>query len=274
MVISLFHGLLLTVPSRLETKRVSESSLAKRQMYLVAQSVRLFATLWTVACQTPSPWDFSGIFFISFSRGSSCPNDGTHIPSVSCIAGKFFTHCAIGCCSFSPVRLFSTPGIAAHQASLSFTISQSLLKLMSIESVMPSNHLILCRPLLLLPSIFPSISVFSDKSVLHITWPKYWSFCFSINHSNEYSGRISFRIDCFYLLAAQGTLKSLIQHHCLKASILQGSAFFTVQLSHPYMTTRKTIALTIQIFVSKVMCLLFNILSRLVIAFLRRSSIF
>ena len=148
----------------------------------------------------------------------------------------------------------------------------SLLKLMSIELVMPSNHLILCHPLLLLSSIFPSIRVFSNESVLCIRWPKYWSFSFSINPSNEYSGLISLRIDWLDLLAVQGTLKSLLQHHSSKASILWRSAFFTVQLSHPYMTTGKTIALTRRTFVSKVMSLLFNMLSRLVITFLPRSK--
>ena len=144
-----------------------------------------------------------------------------------------------------------TPQTAARQASLSFIISWSLLKLMSIKSVMPSNHLILCRPLLLLPSVFPSIRIFSSESGLHIQWPKYWSFSFSISPSDEYSGLISFRMDYFDLLAVQGTLKSLLQHHSSKASILQHSAFFTVQLLHPYMTTGKTIALTIQTFVGK-----------------------
>ena len=143
---------------------------------------------------------------------------------------------------------------------------------MSIESVMPSNHLILCHALLLLPSIFPNIRVFSSESALHIRWPKYWSFSFSISPSNEYSGLISFRIDCLDLLAIQGPLKSLLQHHSSKASILQRSAFFIVQLSHPYMTTGKSIALTRQTFVSKVMSLLFNMLSRLVITFLPRSK--
>ena len=157
----------------------------------------------------------------------------------------------------------------ARQASLSVTNSQSLLKLMSIELVMPSNHLILCRPLLL-PVIFPSIRVFSKESVLPIRWPKYWHF--SISPSNEYSGLISFRIDLLDLLAVQGTLKSLLQHHSSKASILRHSAFFRVQLSHPYMTTGKTIALTRWTFVSKVMSLLFNMLSRLVITFLPRSK--
>ena len=161
--------------------------------------------------------------------------------------------------SLSRVKLFETPWIAARQASLSITNSWSLLKLISIELVMPSNHLILCHPLLLLPSIFPSIRVFSNESVLHIRWPKYWSFSFSISTSNEYSGLISFRIDWLDLNAVQGTLKSLLQHHSSKASILQCSAFFIVQLSCPYMTTGKTIALTRRTFVGKVMSLLFNV---------------
>ena len=163
-----------------------------------------------------------------------------------------------------------TPWTAAHQASLSITNSQNLLRFMSIDSVMPSNHLILCCPLLL-PSIFPSIRVFSDESVL-IRWPKYWSFSFNIGPSNECSGLISFRMDWFDLFAAQGTLKSLLQHHSSKASILRCSAFFTVQLSHPYMTTGKTIALTRRTFVGKVMSLLFNVLSKLVITFLPRTK--
>ena len=170
------------------------------------------------------------------------------------------------------VRLFVTPRTAARHASLSITNSQSLLKLMSIEVVMPSSHLILCHPLLLPPSIFPSIIVFSNESALHIRWPKYWSFSFNISPSNEYSGLISFRMDWLDLLAAQGTLKSLSQHHGSKASILWCSAFFIVQLSHAYMTTGKTIALTKWIFVGKVMSLLFNMLSRLIIAFLPRSK--
>ena len=145
-----------------------------------------------------------------------------------------------------------TPWIAAHQASLSFTMSWSLLKLMSIESVMPYNHLILCQPLLLLPSIFPSIRVFSYELALCIRWPKDWSFSFSISLHNEYLGLISFRIDWFDLLAVQGTLKSLLQHRNSKATILWCSVFFMLQLSHPYMTTGKTIALNIQIFVGKV----------------------
>ena len=170
--------------------------------------------------------------------------------------------------SLSCVQLFATPWTAAHQASLSITNSWSLPKLMSIESVMPSNHLILCHPLLLLPSIFPSIWVFSNESALHIRWPKYWSFSFSITPSSEHSGLISFRMDWLDLLAVQGTLKSLLQHHSSKASILQHSAFFIVQLSHPYMTIGKTIVLTRWTFVGKVMSQLFNILSSLVITFL------
>ena len=142
---------------------------------------------------------------------------------------------------------------------------------MPIESVMPSNHLILCHPLLLLPLIFPSIRVFSNESALHIRWPRYWSFNFNISPSNEHSGLISFRMAWLDLLAVQGTLKSLLQHHSSKASILRRSAFFTVQLSHPYMTTGKTIALTRWTFASKVMSLLLNMLSRLVITFLARS---
>ena len=174
--------------------------------------------------------------------------------------------------SLSPVWLFAIPLTAASQASLSIINSRSLLKLTSIESVMPSNHLILCCPLLLLPSIFPTVRVFFDESVLCIRWPKYWSFSFSISSSNEYSGLISFRMDWLDLLTVQGTLSSLLQHHSSKASILWCSAFFMVQLSYPYLTTGKTIALTIQTFVGKVMSLLFNILSRLVITFLPRSK--
>ena len=143
---------------------------------------------------------------------------------------------------------------------------------MSIESVMPFSHLILCRPLLVLPSIFPSIRVFSNESALHIRWPKYWSFSFNISPTNEHPGLISFRMDWLDLLVVQGTLKSLLQHHSSKASILRHSAFFIIQLSHPYVTTRKTIALTRWTFVDKVMSLLFNMLSRLVITFLPRSK--
>ena len=176
--------------------------------------------------------------------------------------------------SLSHIQVFATPWTAARQASLSITKSWSLLKLMSIESVITSNHLILCHLLLLPPSIFPSIRVFSNELVRPIRWPKYWSFSFSISPSKEYSGLISFRMDWLDLFAVQGTLKSLLQHHSSKASILQCSAFFIVQLSHPYMTTRKTIALTRWTFVGKVMSLLFNMLSRLVIAFFQGASVF
>ena len=152
-----------------------------------------------------------------------------------------------------------TPWTAALQASLSIANSRSLPKLLSIESVRPSSHLFLCCPLLLPPSIFHSIKVFSNESILRIRWPKYWSFSFSISPSSEYSGLVSFKMDCLELLAVQGTLKSLLQHHSSKASFLQSSAFFIVQLSHPYMTTGKTIALTRRTFVGKVRSLLFNI---------------
>ena len=174
--------------------------------------------------------------------------------------------------SLSLVWLFATPWIAAHQASLSITNSRSSLRLMSIESVMPSRHSILCRPLLLLPSIPPNIRVFSNESTLSMRWPKYWSFSFSIIPSKEIPGLISFRMDWLDHHAVQGTLKSLLQHHSSKTSILRLSAFFTVQLSHPYMTTGKTIALTRRTLVDKVMSLLLNTLSRLVITILPRSK--
>ena len=164
--------------------------------------------------------------------------------------------------SLSRVWLFATPWTGARQASLSITNSRSPPKHMFIESVMPSNHLILCRPLLLLPSIFPSIRVFTNESALHIRWPKYQSFSFSISPTNEHPGLISFRMDWLDLLAVQGTIKSLLQHHSSKASILWCSVFFTVQLSHPYMTTGEPIALTRRTFVDKVMSLLFNMLDK------------
>ena len=172
----------------------------------------------------------------------------SQLPSVraeGAVFGPAFqeTHSIISVQSIGHVRRLATSWTTAPQASLSITNSRSLLKLTSIESVMPSNHLILCRPLLLLPSIFPSIRVFSNESVLHISWPKYWSFSFSVSPPNEYSGLISFRVNWFDLLAVQGTLKNLFQHPSSKASILQRSAAFMVQLSHQYMTTRKTIAL-------------------------------
>ena len=157
-------------------------------------------------------------------NGNQNHNENHFIPSVLCCAQ-----------SLSHVQLFATPWTAARQTSLSITNSRSLLKLMSITSVTPSNHLIICCPLHLLPSIFPSIRVFSNESVIHIRWPKYWSFSFIISPPNEYSGLISFRIDWFYLLVVQGTLKSLLQHHSWKASILRHSAFFMVLRSHPYM---------------------------------------
>ena len=172
----------------------------------------------------------------------------------------------------SRVRLFVIPWTTARQASLSITNSWSSLKPMSIESVMPCSHLILCRPLLLLSSIFPSIGVFSNEPALHIRWPKYWSFSFNISPSSEHPGLISFWMDWLDLLAVQGTLKSLLQQQSSKASILRHSAFFIVQLSHPYMTTGKTIALTRWTFVGKVMSLLLNTLSKLVITFLPRSK--
>ena len=175
--------------------------------------------------------------------------------------------------SLSRVCLFVTPWITAHQASLSITNSRSLPKLMCIKSVMPSSYLILCCPLLLLPPILPSIRVFSNESTLRMRWLKYWSFSLSISPSNEHPGLISFRMDWLDLLAVQGTLKSLLQHHSSKASVLRCSAFFIVQLSHPYMTSGKTIALTRWTFVGKVMSLLLNMLSRLVITFLPRSFI-
>ena len=171
------------------------------------------------------------------------------------------------------VQLFATPQTAACQASLSITNSRSPPKPMSFESVTPSSHLILCHPLLLLPSIFPSIRVFSNESALCIRWPKYWSFSCNISPSNEHPGLISFGMDWLDLLAVQGTLKSLFQHHSSKASILLHSAFFIVQLSQPYMTTGKTIALTKWTFVGKVMSLFFNMLSRLVVTFLPRSKV-
>ena len=174
--------------------------------------------------------------------------------------------------SLSRVWLFATSWIAALQASLSITNSLSLLKLMSIELVMPSSHLVLCQPLLLLPPIPPSIRVFSNESTLCMRWPNYWNFSFSIIPSNEHPGLISFRMDWLDLLTVQGTIKSLLQRHSSKASILWCSAFFIVQISHPYMTTGKTIALTRQTFFGKVMSLLLNMLSRLVITFLSRSK--
>ena len=212
---------------------------------------------------------------ISFPRGSSWPQ-GSNPGLLYCRQTLY--HWATGNVQFSSMQslnrvwLFATPWIAARQASLSITNSWSSFKLTSIESVMPSSHLILCRPLVLLPPIPPSFRVFSNESALCMSWPKYWSLSFSIIPSKEIPGLISFRMDWLDLLAVQGTLKSLLQHHSSKASIFQCSAFFTVQLSHPYMTTGKTIALTRWTFVGKVMSLLLNMLSRLVITFLPRSK--
>ena len=197
-----------------------------------------------------------GSFFLSYALTCSQAFSSVQISSVQ---------------SLSHVRLFATPWATARQASLSITNSGSLPKLMSIESVMPSNHLILCHPLLL-PSIFPSIRVFFNESALRIRWPEYLSFSFNISPSNEHPGLIFLRMDWLDLLAIQGTLKSLLQHHSSKASILSRSVFFIVQLSHPYLSTSKTRALTRWTFVGKVMSLLFNMLSRLVITFLPRSK--
>ena len=193
------------------------------------------------------------------------------ITGLSCQSGKILFLLQFSSVAHR-VRLFVTPWIAALQASLSITNSRSSLRPTSIESVMPSSHLILCRPLLLLPPIPPSITVFSNESTLRTRWPKYWSFSFSIIPSKEIPGLISFRMGWLDLLSVQGTLKSLLQHQSSKTSSLQHSSFFIGQLSHPYMTTGKIIALTIQTFVGQVMSLLFNILSRLVIAFLPRSK--
>ena len=196
-------------------------------------------------------------------RGSQSPVGLSHHPFPLRLLVKLLTH----------VGLFATPWTAVRQASLFSTIFLSSLKLMPTKSVMPSNYVILCCPLFLPPSTFPSIRVFSNELALRIRWPKYWSFSFNVSPSNEYSGLVSFRIGWFDLLAVQGTLKSLLQHHSsFKASILRHSAFFIVQLSHPYMTTGKTIVLTRRTFVSKMMSLLFNTLSRLVIVFLPRSK--
>ena len=195
------------------------------------------------------------------------------LPQILCLDSSLFHYALFlffsSVQSLSHVRLFAMPWIVARQASLSITNSRSSLRLTSIESVMPSSHLILCHPLLLLPPIPASIRVFFNESTLRMRWPKYWSLSFSIIPSKEIPGLISFRMD---LLAVQGTLKSLLQHHSSKASMLQCSAFFTVQLSHPYMTTGKTIALTRWTFDGKVMSLLLNMLSRLVITFLPRST--
>ena len=228
----------------------------------MSQEVPISHSLWQLLC----PWHFpgentgvdchcllQGIFLTQGSNPCLLHWQVDSLPLASLVVVHSLRH----------VQLFGIPLTVAHQVSLSFTISQSLLKFMSIESARPPNHLILCCPLLLLPSIFPSIRVFSNKSALHIRWPKYWSFSFSISPSNVYSGLISFWFD---FLAVQGSLKSFLQHHSSKASILW------VQLSHPYMTTRKTTALTRQTFVGKVIFLLINMLSMFVIALLLRSK--
>ena len=220
-------------------------------------------------------------FSVVFSWSNKCVNCVANDPRLSMTNVKMLVRVIcwhLTCMEFSSVQslshvwLFATPRTAARQAFLSITNSRSLFKLMPIESGMASNHLILCRPLLLPPSSFPSISVFSNESVLRIRWPKYWSFSFKMSPSNEYSELISFNTDWLDLLAVQGTLKSLLQHHSAKATILRCSAFLMVRLTHPHVTTGKTIALTRWTFVGKVMFLLFNMLSRLVITFLPRSK--
>ena len=225
----------------------------------------------------PWIWRFNQFFNLSFSPPRHCP---TSLAPLS-LWGFHSFHTELSVIhpyllsvqiSHSVMSDSVTPWIAALQASLSITNFQSLLKLMSIESVMPSSHLILCHPFLLLSPIPPSIRVFSNESALHTRWPKYWSFSISISPSSEHLGLMSFRMDWLDLLEVQGTLKSLFQHRGSKSSILWHSAFFTVQLSHPYMTTGKTIALTTQTFVGKVISLLFNMLSRLVMTFLPRSK--
>ena len=230
-------------------------------------SVMMFITRWLL----DDYWASCGLYLLMWNMGRMTSHPQCHCEVLWRVFKPRGEASVQFSCSVVSDSL-QTPRTAAHQASLSITNSWSLLKLMTIESVMPSNHLILWHPLLLLPSIFPSIRVFSNESVLCIRWPKDWSFSFSISPFNEYSGLISFRMDWLDLLAIQGTLKSLLQHHSSKASILQCSAFLMVQLPHPYITTGKTIALTRRTFVSKVMSLLFNMLSRLVIAFRPRSK--
>ena len=218
--------------------------------------------IWVAPWRIYSYSEFSRCNFVSCHRNLDIWFLFPQFRSVQVSSGQF---------SRSVVSDSATPWIAALQASLSITISRSSLRLMFIESVMPSSHVILCRPLLL-SRIPPSITVFSNESTLRMRWPKYWSFSFRIVPVKKHPGLISFRMDWLHLLAVQGTLKSFLQHHSSKASILWFSAFFTVQLSHPYMTTGKTIALTRWTLVGKVMCLLLNVLSRLVITFLPRSK--
>ena len=241
------------------------------------------ATPWTVACKASLSMEFSRKEYWSGFPYSSGDLPVPGIKPSSLMSSLLHWQAsslplAPLCIQVSSVQLLSwvwlfvTPWTTACQASLSITSSRSLLKPMSSESLLPSNHLILCCPLLLLPSIIPSIRLFSNESALCIRWPKYWSFRFNISPSSEHPGLISFRMDWLDLLVVQGTLKSLLQHHGSKASILLRSAFFIVQLSHPYMTTGKTIALTRRAFVDKAMSLLFSMLSRLVITFLPRTK--
>ena len=243
---------------------VCSNSWALSRWYYLTISATLFSC--------PQPFPAPGSLLVSLLFPSGGQNIGISASASVVLMNQFSS-----VQSLSRVWLFVTPWTAAHKASLSITNSHSLLKLMSIESVMPSNHLILCWPLLLLPSIFSSIRAFSNESVLRIMWLKYWSFSFNISPSDEHPGLISFRMDWLDLLAVQGTLKSLLQHCTSKASILWSSAFFMVQLSHPYVImtmTGKTLALPRRTFVGKVMSLLFNMLSRLVVAFLPRSKRF
>ena len=238
--------------------------------------VQLFVTPWIISRHAPWSIEFSWQEHrhgFPFPSPGDLPNPGIEPGSPASQADSLLSEPPVQfssvtqlCPSLCDPMNYSTPGLPVHYQL------PELSKPMSIELVMPSNHLILCHPLLLLPSIFPSVRVFSSESALCIRWPKYWSFSFSISPSNEHSGLISFRIDWLDFLAVQGTLKSLLQHHSSKASILQHSAFFIVQLSHPYMTTGKTIALTRWTFAGKVMSLLVNMLSRLVITFLPRSK--
>ena len=234
----------------------------------MTSDMQMTTPLWQKQRRTKEPLDESERGeWKSWLKTQHSENEGHGIQSHHFMANQFSS-----VQSLSHIWLFVTPWIAARRASLSITNSQSSLRLPFIESVMPSSHLILCRPLLHLPPTPPSIRVFFNESTLRMRWPKYWSFSFSIIPSNEHPGLISFRMDWLDLLAVQGTLKSLLQHHSSKASILRRSAFFTVQLSHPYMTTGKTIALTRRTLVGKVMSLLLNMPSRLVITFLPKSK--
>ena len=246
----------------------------------------LYSRVSQLQIQPTSEQKYLGKNSRTFQGNFNLPSADNYLHSIYIIYATVYTAFILYSVQFSPsvvsdslrphglqnARPPCPPGLLVRQASLSVTNSYSLLKFMSIESVIPSSHFILCCLLLLLPSIFPSIRVFSNESVFHITWPKYWSFSFNISPSNEHSGLISFRMDRLDFFAVQGTLKSLLQHHSSKASILQRSAFFILQLSYPYMTTGKTIALTRQTFVGKVMSLIFNMLSGLVITFLPRSK--